>query len=328
MASANQHEVLPAPSDGVSQLRIQSNRFLLASSWDSQVRLYDISSNTLKASYSHKAAVLDCVFASDRLVTYSGGIDREVKSFEINTESEQVLGQHEKTIRCVEFSSTTNTLYSGSWDATVKQWDPRQKSALVDTYNVEDRVFTMSLNSEKLVVGTANRQILIFDLRNMSEPLQKRESSLKYQTRTVSCNPNGSGYVLGSIEGRVAVEYFDPQPEIQSKKYAFKCHRQMVNGIDVVYPVNAISFNPVYGTFATGGSDGLVCVWDGENRKRLSQYARYPTGVSALAFSEDGTMLAVASSYTFEEGEKDVPPDQIFIRYVNEVEVKPKARTA
>jgi hypothetical protein len=57
-----------------------------------------------------------------------------------------------------------------------------------------------------------------------------------------------AGYVLSSVEGRVAVEYFDPSPEAQSKKYAFKCHRQG----DLVYPVNAMSFHPVYGTFATG----------------------------------------------------------------------------
>jgi cell cycle arrest protein BUB3 len=48
---------------------------------------------------------------------------------------------------------------------------------------------------------------------------------------------------VSSIEGRVAVEYFDPSPEIQSKKYAFKCHRLMQNGVDVVFPVNSISFH-------------------------------------------------------------------------------------
>jgi hypothetical protein len=64
-----------------------------------------------------------------------------------------------------------------------------------------------------------------------------------------------AGYVLSSVEGRVAVEYFDPSPEAQSKKYAFKCHRQG----DLVYPVNAMSFHPVYGTFATGMCCLLQC---------------------------------------------------------------------
>jgi cell cycle arrest protein BUB3 len=60
-----------------------------------------------------------------------------------------------------------------------------------------------------------------------------------------------------------------------------------------------------FGTFATGGCDGMVNVWDGQNKKRLFQYRKYPTSISALAFSQDGTTLAIASSYTFEEGERE-----------------------
>lgn len=39
----------------------------------------------------------------------------------------------------------------------------------------------------------------------------------------------------------------------QARKYAFKCHRKAEDGKDVVYPVNAMSFHPRFGTFATGG---------------------------------------------------------------------------
>lgn len=39
--------------------------------------------------------------------------------------------------------------------------------------------------------------------------------------------------------------------EAQDNKYAFKCHRKG----DQVFPVNAMAFHPVYGTFATGGCD-------------------------------------------------------------------------
>ena len=90
------------------------------------------------------------------------------------------------------------------------------------------------------------------------EPEQRRESSLKFQTRCVRGFVDGSGYALSSIEGRVAMEYFDPAPEVQAKKYAFKCHRTTTNGVDTVYPVNAIAFHPGFGTFATGGADGMV----------------------------------------------------------------------
>jgi cell cycle arrest protein BUB3 len=91
---------------------------------------------------------------------------------------------------------------------------------------------------------------------------------------------------------RVAVEYLDPSPEVQKKKYAFKCHRvKESSGMELIYPVNAISFHRDYNTFATGGSDGLVNIWDGANKKRLCQFHKYPTSISSLCFSSDGTVL-------------------------------------
>ena len=106
------------------------------------------------------------------------------------------------------------------------------------------------------------------------------------------------------------------------KKYAFKCHR--VN--ETIYPVNAIAFHPVLGTFATGGADGTVVTWDGQNKKKLSGIAKCPTSVSALAFNHDGSQIAMASSYTFEEGERDHPREEILVRDVLEGEVRPKTK--
>jgi len=50
-----------------------------------------------------------------------------------------------------------------------------------------------------------------------------------------------------------------------------QCHRRNEAGVDVVFPVNAIAYNPTFGTFATGGGDGVVNFWDGGNKKRLVQ---------------------------------------------------------
>jgi WD40 repeat protein len=84
---------------------------------------------------------------------------------------------------------------------------------------------------------------------------------------------------------------------------------------NTVYPVNSIAFHPGFGTFATGGCDGFVNIWDGKNKKRLCQLPSFPTSVASLDFNHDGTMLAVASSYTFEEGEKDHPSDQVCLSF-------------
>lgn len=157
-----------------------------------------------------------------------------------------------------------------------------------------------------------------------AKPEQERESPLKFQTRTVCCFPDGQGFAVGSVEGRVAMEYFGADEAAQQRRFAFKCHRRQEGGKDIVYPVNAIVFHPGYGTFATGGCDGVVAVWDGEAKKRLYQFAKYPTSVASVDFNAAGTLMAVASSYTFEEGERAVPPDAVYVRAVSEPEVKGK----
>ena len=246
--------------------------------------------------------------------------------YDLNSSIETIVGSHSGAIRCVEYSSDVNTVITGGWDANIKLWDPRSPSA-TGSYAQPDKVYTMAVCGDKIVVGTAGRRVLVWDLRNMAFVQQRRESSLKYQTRCIRCFPNKQGYVLSSIEGRVAVEYLDPSPEIQRKKYAFKCHRNKDNasGIEVIYPVNAISFHNGYNTFATGGSDGYVNIWDGFNKKRLCQFHKYPSSISSLCFSPDGQYLAIASSFLYETDDiRDVPADAIFIRRVTDQETKPK----
>lgn len=94
------------------------------------------------------------------------------------------------------------------------------------------------------------------------------------------------------------------------------------------------------GTFCTGGSDGVVAVWDPINRKRIRQYPKKPSSIAALAFNGDGKYLAIASSYCYEEGEKEYhpsilfslltlpsshAPDTIFIKTIEDAEIKPKS---
>ncbi|KAK7486231.1 hypothetical protein BaRGS_00022554, partial [Batillaria attramentaria] len=270
--SPNEFKLNNPPGDGISAVKFgpTSSQFLLVSSWDDSVRLYDIIANNMRLKYSHSAAVLDCCF-QDAVHAYSGGLDKVLKMYDFNSSTEMTVGNHDAPIRCVEFAPDVNVIISGSWDSTVRLWDPRGPTA-AGTFTQPDKVYTMSVCGDRLVVGTAGRRVLVWDLRNMGYVQQRRESNLKYQTRCIRCFPNKQGYVLSSIEGRVAVEYLDPSPEVQKKKYAFKCHRIKENGVENIYPVNAIAFHNLYNTFATGGSDGYVNIWDGFHKKRLCQF--------------------------------------------------------
>lgn len=326
MKSQAEYKLNSAPDDAISSVKFgpNTNQFLLVSSWDTSVRLYDVQANSLRHKYRHEFPVLDCCF-TDAVHAYSGGLDNTLKTFDFNAAAENTVGAHSDAIRCVEYCPDVNCIVTGSWDHNLKIWDPRSHNCS-GSYNQGDKVYTMSVCGEKMVVGTSGRKILVWDLRNMAYTLQRRESNLKYQTRMIRCFPNKQGFALSSIEGRVAVEYLDASPEIQKKKYAFKCHRTKIDGVEKIYPVNAISFHPTHHTFATGGSDGFVNVWDGFNKKRLCQFHQYDTSITSLSFSHNGSTLAIACSYFLEE---DNPPelkpeDAIYIRTVSDQETKPK----
>jgi len=327
--TAQEFSLTNPPQDGISNVEFspRGDNFLLTSSWDSTVRLYDVGRDSMRAIWSHQGPVLDCCF-SDNIHVFSGGLEMMLKMFDLNTRQETVMGDHKKAIKCVEYSREEQVVVTGSWDGTVKLWDPRSTTYCVGTYSQPGKVFTLALSGRRIIVGTSTRQVWIWDSRRMSEPEQRRESSLKYQTRCIRAFIEGDGYALSSTEGRVAMEYFDPSPQIQAKKYAFKCHRfRTTAGVEHVYPVNILAFHPIFGTFASGGDDCVVNIWDGKNKKRLCQLRKFPISIASCSFNHDGTLLAIASSYTYFEGDKGNTPEDIFIRNISEVEVKPKARS-
>ncbi|KRZ50306.1 Mitotic checkpoint protein BUB3, partial [Trichinella nativa] len=329
IAAPNEYRLNNPPSDGITSVHFapNSSKHLLVSSWDCSVRLYELSSastNFVLSSYNHNAAVLDCLFI-DANRCCSCGLDKFVKFYDFENHCEAILGAHEMPVRCLSYNQNHGLVVSGSWDKTIKIWDHRV-GRCIGCYNQPERVYTMDVCGDRLIVGTAMRKVWLWNFRNFSVgPEQQRESSLKYQTRCIKSFPDTEGFVMSSIEGRIAVEFIDPDPEVQKRKYAFKCHRlkDAETGQEMVYPVLSIAFHSS-GTFASGGSDGYVNIWDPFIKKRLSQYHKYPSSIISLDFSSDGDSLAIASSYQYEYLDKGlaVPEDCIYIRKVTEADTR------
>ncbi|KAG8906635.1 hypothetical protein FRB99_006423 [Tulasnella sp. 403] len=338
-------ELSAPPDDSVSSVKFSptDENHILVASWDAELRLYDVASNTAKSHFAHKAPVLACCW-SDSSHAFSGGLDTWVRAFDLTTETVTVLGAHTAPISSIVCSSanSANTIYTGSWDQTIRVWDSRTPTSTPPAYPLPERVYAMDCSDTTLAVAMAGRLVNIYDLRMMSpakdaevvEPTQRRESSLRFMTKTLACMADGKGFAISSVEGRVSVDYFDPSPEAQAQRYAFKCHRQVVNGTDLVWPVNALAFHPTYNTFATGGSDGTVSLWDHAAKKRLKQYPKYPSAVTALDFSHTGEALVIGVSYAWDEGEAGAKKEmeagggrvvQVRVRNVSE-ESKPKAK--
>jgi len=309
---------------------------LCATSWDGKVKIYAARPKLAgtcakKSEYTTPSPVL-CAAFMGRTHVVTGGVDGAVRAFDLNTGVASVVGTHRDGASCVETDDEMpNMVFSASWDKTIKCWDLRvgSDSRCAATTSTPGKAYSSDVANGTFFLGTSDRQILAYktkDLLTGGRPIINRQSSMKFQTRCVRGSPGGESLVVASVEGRVAVEYVDDDFN-EKNRYAFKCHRktEATTG-ETIYPVHAVSFHPL-GTFATGGGDGFVNIWDGAAKKRLFQCPRYPTSISSLAFSPCGTMLAVASSYTHEEREKNTPQDRLYIRVIaDDAEVTPKSR--
>ncbi|KAI5868397.1 mitotic checkpoint protein BUB3 [Durotheca rogersii] len=371
---ATQFELSQPPTDVVSALAFapESPSRLLAASWDKHVYLYDTlqgrdaaaaadeegGRGALLRTFPHRAPVLDVCFGARDGEAFTACLDRNVRRLDLATGDQTVLSQHAAAVRRVVYSREHSLLISASWDDTLHVHRPSDPSAAALSVPLPGKPHAVAASPSKLVVAMTSRLVHIYDLAALAaaaaspsaatdpppRPWQQRESSLKFLTRAVAAMPSDAGYATSSIEGRVAVEWFDASAESQARKYAFKCHRATQPAAaapadpaapppaptDVVFPVNALAFHPVHGsTFASGGGDATVALWDADAKRRMKVYQKFADSVAALAFSRDGRYLAVAVCPGFETGMGDYNAEgrtRIFVRELADNEALPKGK--
>lgn len=184
----------------------------------------------------------------------------------------------------------------------------RQSNPIL-TFQLPERCYTADVEYPMAVVGTANRHVLVYSLENQPSEFKTQESPLKYQHRSVAIfndvkKKTPTGYAIGSIEGRVAIQYLNP---VNPKdNFTFKCHRvnQSTGNIQDIYAVNDIAFHPVHGTLATVGSDGTFSFWDKDARTKLKSSETIDQPITKCAFSAGGQIFAYAVGYDWSKVNK------------------------
>jgi mRNA export factor len=327
------------PEDSISDLAFSPQAdFFSVSSWDKKVRIYEVSANGTtegRALYEHDAPVLTTRWTSDGTKVISGGCDKQVKLYDLQSGQAQQIGAHDAPVKSVRFvecgPANTPVVVSGSWDKTLRYWDTRTPNPIA-TIQLPERVYAMDSSQKLLVVGTAERHVCIIDLNNPQQITKTVTSPLKWQTRSIACYPQGNGYALGSIEGRCAFQYIDDGEQAQLG-FTFKCHRRSETKQgrteNHIYALNSICAHPVYGTFATAGSDGCFNFWDKDAKHRLKGFPALGGPISAAGFNRNGNIYAVAVSYDWSKGHtmnNPQHPNLIRLHPTKDDEVKQKAK--
>ncbi|EFC42182.1 hypothetical protein NAEGRDRAFT_83226 [Naegleria gruberi] len=327
------------PSDTVSMISwCPTQNFIVASSWDGSVTAWEIQAAqnmgkvqvmaSAKARYKHEAPALCCCMSRDGKI-FSAGCDNKAKYQQLGQQADVTFGQHDQPIKIIKsldgVEGMQTIVMTGSWDKSIKYWDIRNNNGqAVMSLPQADKIYDVSVAGNMAVVALANKEVYIYDVRKPQEPFKKYPSPLREQTRCVACFPDMSGFAIGSIEGRVGINYF--QETTTRKNFAFKCHRDGPNTANV-YAVNALSFHPSFGSFSTAGADGTFHFWDHTSKQRLHQFKKLGADLTLLStgFNGDGSLFAYAVGYDWSKGHEHYNKHTyIYIHVCEEPQVKPK----
>ena len=307
------------PTDYISDLKLTElpdlNLSLLVTAWDGSISIFQIvqsSNDSPKAKLVHRAhheyPLLCCCIVNDRI--FVGSVQGEVLEYSIKMGRlipvvMKESGDHSIAslgiARLLPYlaaseSDSRTRLVCGSWDGSLYVIDA--DNGVIETVvalgeaGTKTKILTMDADSRKLVVATTGGKLRVFDLplRNEDRGIEV-VSALKYQIRDVKVLYDGAGYVISSIDGRVAVEFF----EDSTKQFAFRCHRVKLTDTELVFPVNTLAFIPKTYKLLTGGSDSCVSLWSLESRRRLRQFNKLDSnGVVRIACNS--MFMAVATS--------------------------------
>lgn len=344
--NANDITIQNSPSDSVSSLSLNGDintpsNMLIAGCWDKAVYCYqlqygqdgNITGALPQAQIHHDGPVLCTDIASDGLTVFSGGADNALKMWNPSQgNTAQTIGQHELPIRSVKVLSDLGVVATASWDKTVKLWDTRQPTP-VHNIQLTDRAYSMDARGPAMVVGTGDRKLAVFDItqgHNFNK-MREYDSPLSYQTRVVKIFHDVAGFAVGSIEGRVAIEYFDKNA---AKSFPFRCHRDKnvpSEPLYDLYSVNAISFTHL-NTLLTGGSDGVMCYWDKDKKEKLKTFDAFKgqAPITDAIFSPMGNITVYSRCYDWSMGKEKHDPKMgccIMIHQNTIQEISPKETT-
>ncbi|CAG7729619.1 unnamed protein product [Allacma fusca] len=310
---ALQKDQLMALSQDNARDDVTAPQLLAVSAWDGFMRIYDVKKQECVFVSEENHPLLCCATTSHRL--YYGGLDCTVYCLDLETQLRTDIGEHMNAVRCMEHSQNERVLVTGSWDASIRIWDSRN-SSYVGTLPQVNEVFCMDVRDELVVVGTANKVISVWDLRNTKSFISEAKSELRsQQIRSIKIFPDKKKFAVGSVEGRIAI---DPilKNRTDSAGCIFKAHVNVQEQIG--HPVNALSVCSPTSLFVSGASDKKVYLWDGERQKRTLDVGNFPSSIAAMDFSHDGSMLAIGCSYTHDlvTPPDPLPPNRIYINPV------------
>ena len=298
---------------------------LASASYDNTVKLWDVATRQNIATLEgHWHWVNSVSFSPDGSTLASGSSDRTVKLWDVATRQNiATLEGHKYGVRLVSFSPDGRTLASGSWDKTIKLWDVATRRNIETLYSRgEITSLAFSPDGKILAPGSKktsndNGQVVLWDMQAIlpSQPQALVKISGDNQqgvSGEALMNPfvvevrdkNGVGLAGfpvrftvtagdGKLSGRFSVENATTDANGRAQSTLTLGDLPGTNTVEASFAGRKVAFNAVGVGMPTPPIGSDYQTW----HLPEGAIARLGKGrINEVAFSPDGSLLAVASS--------------------------------
>jgi WD40 repeat protein len=261
-----------------------SGRYILSSSMDRTLRLWDLNSVDRKTVHSlTNAHILSVSFSPDGKYAICGGNDNLVRLINIqNGKLVRTLQGHRGAVNSVMFSPGGQRVLSASSDGTVKLWDLDAGIAVRTLSGYKDGVnaSAFSPDGRYIIAGGENGEMILWET-NTGLQVKSLKSSAS-AVNAMALLPRGK-YLLAAYRDR-SLKLWNTITGHQEKIY-----RGHLNS------VTAVAIFSKGRTAASGSRDGRIIIWDIYTGDKRFNFKVTEEPIRCISISPDDQRLLVGT---------------------------------
>ena len=166
------------PYGGVKSVAFSSEGTLATASDDGTVKLWDVATGNAAILEGHTRDVFSVAFSRDGMLLASGSKDKMVKLWNVATRTNTAtFAGHTQAVTSVAFSPDGTIVASASADGTVKLWDAATHTNIATLEGHTDEVSSVAFSPDGTIVASASADETI-KLWNVAEAAQPHPSGL------------------------------------------------------------------------------------------------------------------------------------------------------
>ncbi|KAL4928943.1 uncharacterized protein BDV17DRAFT_298409 [Aspergillus undulatus] len=276
--SGNLQHSLKGHDDSVDSVAISPDSNLVVSgSADRTVKLWNTTGTLRHTIIGHEGEVKSVTFSPDGNFIVSTSGDGAAKVWDIAGALQHTLGGRSNGINSVAFSPNGTLSATGSSDGTVSIWQT-DNWVLHCTLDGHASVTSLAFSPDgkQLVSGSYSNGAKVWQLNTRT-----LQSTLKGHSAMINCvvfSPGGE--LIASGSGDSTVKIWDAT--IVNSECNQDAHTDVVKRVE---------FSPNGKQVASHSLDNTIRLWDGDTRRLQHILPHNETGINALLYSPDSTLL-------------------------------------